>query len=752
MQKIKSIIKKVGAISTGAAFLGATLTGALAADLNEYPVPFVDLTAKRFDYLGVVGSDSAAVDNLGLADITAGLSAVKVPGTSTGGTVTVSGGASEDIPIGQNIAGSNQLDKDMDDGDVGNLFDGTISFQGSDYDVSELLEFGQVNNLTVQTSIAGPYTDDDYEDKVVLTGVADAVKYFYSFDESIQINKTTSSDALDIKFLGKTLKITKVDSASKFTANVGAEYYLGIGDAVSVEGKEVKLVDVGSGGNVIVTVGGVQDVISADSTKTINGMEIKNDDTFYTDTKAERSAWLVVGTDATESYTDGDPYVGEDEDDPQWIWEIGNLNTIGTTQLSNNVTNSGIVSTGSGAGPFIGIENDWAYRDGSDADALEVGDCVDLPNNYVSVCLDSLTVSDDSYMELLFELQENVDLTSDSKLPGFSSANTIHVTVDQSDGIKLLQAQLGNLTKDTSTNELWIANQSVFFKNKDNSNKKTHAGNVTPANIVGGTGQFAQLVYDDTKDTNVQLNMSGELSGSGADNLTTYALGIDTVGDSTTDLAAGQDSLSTFWTATVSGVSSLGATKSSEEAGEVRWTSTNLGTKDEDHRGKYGVVIQDPKSNGASDKVSFLVPADQVQANVVVKGLSGVGSSVSSSTGSALATYDLAPSGMLDTQVSTPSSYNLILVGGPAVNRLSAQFMGVSYPAYGAASGLSAGEAVLSLKDNGDKVALIVAGWEGTDTQRAAMVLKNYEAYKGKLMGAEVKVSGTTSSPTVVSA
>ena len=107
---------------------------------------------------------------------------------------------------------------------------------------------------------------------------------------------------------------------------------------------------------------------------------------------------------------------------------------------------------------------------------------------------------------------------------------------------------------------------------------------------------------------------------------------------------------------------------------------------------------------------------------------------------------------MLDTQVTTPASYNLILVGGPAVNRLSAQFLGVTYPAYGEASGLKTGEAVLSLKDNGDKVALIVAGWEGTDTQRAAAVLKNYEAYKGKLTGAEVKVSGTTASPTVVSA
>src|SRR3989344_9083117 len=347
MQKIKSIIKKVGAISTGAAFLGATLTGALAADLNEYPVPFVDLTAKRFDYLGVVGSDSAAVDNLGLADITAGLSAVKVPGTSSGGTISVVGGVSETVPLGSNIAEKNQLDKELTDADVSSLLDTTISFQGTDYDVSEVVELGvfNLNNVSVETGLSA--TDDDYKDGVVLEAVTDSIKYYYKFDESIQVNKTSSSDALDIKFLGKALKITKIDAANKFTANVGAEYYMQVGDSVSVEGKEVKLVDVGSGGNVIVTVGGVQDVVSADATKTINGLEIKNDDTFYTDTKAERSAWLVVGTDATESYTDGDPYVGEDEDDPAWIWDIGNLNTIGTTQIANNATNSAMISTGS---------------------------------------------------------------------------------------------------------------------------------------------------------------------------------------------------------------------------------------------------------------------------------------------------------------------------------------------------------------------------------------------------------------------
>src|SRR3989338_4580605 len=748
MQKIKSMIKKVGAISAGAAFLGATLTGALAADLNDYPTPFVDLTAKKFDYLGVVGVDSAAVDNLGLSDITAGLSAVKVPGTSSDGTVTVVGGDSEDVPIGSNIAAANQLDKDVDDSDVSNLLDGTISFQGTDYDVSEVVELGVgTANATIQTSIVGPYTDDDYEDRVVMVAASDAIKYYYAFDETIQINKTKSSDALSVKFLGKTLKITSIDSDSKFTANVGTENYVKNGETVTSGGKEVKLIDVGSGGNVIVSVDGVQDVIDASTTKTINGLEIKNDATFYTDTKAERSAWLILGTDATESYTDGDPYVGEDKDDPKWVWDIGNSNTKGTTIISNNATNSAMIATGSGS--FIGVENDWNYRDGSDADAVEVGECINLPNSYVSVCLDSLTVADDNYMKMVFELAESIDLTSDARVPGLATANTLHVTVAKDDGLKLLQSQLSNLTKDTFTSELWLANQSVFYKNKDNNNKKTFAGNVTPANFQTGAGQFAQVVFDDTKDTNVRLNLSGNnMSGSAI----AYALGIDTVGDSTTDLEANVDSVATFWTATVPTVTQLGATKSSEEAGEVRWQTTNLGTKDEDHRTKYGIVIKDPKSSGASDKVEFMIPGDQVQANVVVKGLSAVGSTTSTSTGNALATYDLAPSGMLDTQVTTPESYNLILVGGPAVNRLSAQFLGVTYPAYGEASGLSAGEAVLSLKDNGEKVALIVAGWEGTDTQRAAVVLKNYEAYSGKLTGAEVKVSGTTASPTIVSA
>ncbi len=764
MQKIKSIIKKIGAISIGAAMLGSTMTGALAASLADYPTPFVDLSVKKYDFLVVVGSgatgEGAAADTIGATSVISGLSAAKVPGTSSGGTVSVSGGVSEDIPIGTNIAATNQVDKTLDDSDLSNFMDGTISFQGSDYDVSENLQlsvFGS-RNTSVQTGIIGPYPDDDYKDGIVLVTSADAIKYYYTFDESIQVNKTKSSDPLEIKFLGKTLKVTSVDTSSKFTANVGAEYYLTIGDTITVNGKEVKLVDVGSGGNIIVTVGGVQDVVSADSTKTINGLEVKNDDTFYTDTKTERSAWLVVGADATESYLDGDAYVGEDEDDPEWVWDIGNLNTIGSTSLSNSLTAE---VNASNSGPFIGVELDWDYRDSGDAEALEVGDCVSLPNNYASVCMDSLTVSDDDYMKLTFELAESQSL-GESKLPGLpTTVDTINVKAGDSDGIKLLQSALSNLTKDKSTQEVWIyssnsSTNAVFYKDKDNSNKKTYAGNVSGT----GDGLFAQLVLGDTKDTNLQLNLSGS-PGSNAPVSTggqLVVLGIESIGDSTTDLISGTDHLYTYWMNASDGMQSLGVTKSSEEASETVWgytspgtSFTNIGTKDEDHRTRYGIIVKDPKSGGASDRVEFMIPGDQVQANVVVKG--GVGGlSGTVSTGQALSTFaGAAPDAVLDTEVTNTADHNLILVGGPAVNRLSAQFLGLTYPAYGAASGLSPGEAILSYKANGEKAALIVAGWEAADTRRASTVLKNFDAYKSQFTGTEVKVTGTSSSPTIVS-
>ena len=101
MQKLKGIVKKLGAISTGVAMLGASMTGALAADLNEYPAPFVNVGTKKFDYLLVLGSgasgEGAAKDTSGALDIAAGLASVPVGSAGGSTTVSVSGGQTEDI-------------------------------------------------------------------------------------------------------------------------------------------------------------------------------------------------------------------------------------------------------------------------------------------------------------------------------------------------------------------------------------------------------------------------------------------------------------------------------------------------------------------------------------------------------------------------------------------------------------------------------------------------------------------------------
>jgi hypothetical protein len=149
-----------------------------------------------------------------------------------------------------------------------------------------------------------------------------------------------------------------------------------------------------------------------------------------------------------------------------------------------------------------------------------------------------------------------------------------------------------------------------------------------------------------------------------------------------------------------------------------------------------GVKIDDPKSNSPGDKVVFYVPSDIDNYEVPVTLSATVTSTTEGSgTEAALMTPD---------QVTTKENYNLILFGGPCVNSLTASFLGITYPACGAAAtGFEVDKAMLDLRDNGDNVALIVAGWEADDTKRAATVLANKGTFAADLIGkSSVTVTG----------
>lgn len=86
---------------------------------------------------------------------------------------------------------------------------------------------------------------------------------------------------------------------------------------------------------------------------------------------------------------------------------------------------------------------------------------------------------------------------------------------------------------------------------------------------------------------------------------------------------------------------------------------------------------------------------------------------------------------VMDSDVTGMS--NMIVVGGPAVNKVAASLLGMSYPTYEAAAGVNAGEAVIRFYEASNSV--LVYGYDAADTTAAAAKLN-----EGGLSGSLVNV------------
>ena len=89
----------------------------------------------------------------------------------------------------------------------------------------------------------------------------------------------------------------------------------------------------------------------------------------------------------------------------------------------------------------------------------------------------------------------------------------------------------------------------------------------------------------------------------------------------------------------------------------------------------------------------------------------------------------------LDTEVSNVESKNIVAVGGPCANAVVAELMGNPSDC-GSALGIESGQALIKLFENGDYVALVVAGQDAMDTRLAAQILSNWDDYD--LSGSEM--------------
>lgn len=156
----------------------------------------------------------------------------------------------------------------------------------------------------------------------------------------------------------------------------------------------------------------------------------------------------------------------------------------------------------------------------------------------------------------------------------------------------------------------------------------------------------------------------------------------------------------------------------------------------------YGTRVDYDNENKRSAKALF--PEKELYANVFV---SPVGASV---LGGGMGGADkkiAVGTAKLASEVDSLSAQNSIIVGGPCANEKAAEFLGVT-SATCSEGAPEANTAVVKLKEYGDYVAMLVNGYDAIDTRRASRVLANYNDYD--LMGDEVVVSGTDFSNIVV--
>jgi len=206
----------------------------------------------------------------------------------------------------------------------------------------------------------------------------------------------------------------------------------------------------------------------------------------------------------------------------------------------------------------------------------------------------------------------------------------------------------------------------------------------------------------------------------------------------------------------------LGATASSAETADITVAyvagDVTVGDKSQDVLSNTPIYVVAPSSNAASDKAVYKIPSDTVKAKVAF-GKIGATTTTGGGTYYNFAGPIVSAVAKLDSSLTTTekAAKNLIVVGGPCVNSISAEVLGLTYPTCGADSTVPENAAMIKVVDDKFTTGLktvLIAGWSASDTRLASDVLQNYDqaTVSSKLVGkSSVTVSGTSVATATIS-
>jgi len=740
-------IKKIMATGLTAVMAGATLAaGALAASpLSSYPT-FLGNNG-QVDAFVVVGADAQPADIVGAGDVVAGLASLSYTMTSgSTATVVTEGGKTEDMDIGTRLNASTAFTSTIDDSDIPSFFDDQVSISiggvSDTYDAHEEIRLGTTDatSISLETGLTASSPDEDFKDGIFLQALTGSVKYKYVFDEALTagnyINDSTDNDPIILNFMGRELRITDA-STNSITVDTGERFVLKAGEsATTSDGKTVTMVQTTSSSSsdkAQVTVNGDSAVVNEDSVRNLGGTEIKVTDVIDSDGIEFDTATVIVGTAATggeasDTFSDGDEYVipcgtlwqtdGCDNDDPDWVWSLSGLTTSAPTL---DVTFNERIDSTDDNPPMVGDDENHV---------------LDLPGGFAWISLDKAATDDYQAYEITDRIKDLRDSTGANIVT--SGAHVIEFSGEGSDDSFTLTDPVSSTTKSTDNIYIQLTTGEaarLFWEDSNDGNKLRNFANIT----TNGTTTAPFSI--DFQSSNVPVNIESYMDIASASSLNITVTGevgssvkffvqetgtntgaIDYVGHSDSDTTQTNDVL--YGTRDISG-----------------WEENTL-TPD-------GLRIMNPDSNAPSDKYKIEVPSEYGSNDFqVFVTIGGSGTSSTSSSGGKQLVPITTSITKLDTEIGVAEkAKNLVLVGGPAVNRLTAEAMGLAYPAYGSASGITEGTAMISVIEDAfttGKAAVIVAGYEAENTRLATSVLQQAATKLAGVSASSVTVTGAS--------
>ncbi len=807
MNTTKKTVKILSAVGAGAIMLGATVMGAFAADLSDYPSMFV--SEGTFDGYFVVGEAASSTDNLAMTDIATNMFYTESDGTST---TTVEGDAwlaatsSNFLELGEAIP---SIETYIDDAALGALADGELSNSKGTAKYDQFLYFDENKNVV-------DFQEDDDDNVAHMLKINSSsviARYVMDFTTAMESDITAGvyDDLEDEKLnlLGKEYTIVTATNESagpklvlmggsvSNTLSEGDTATYTVGDSsfdvelVFVDADEAQfLVNGESTGKLndgetevlddgLTTIGvtdilyqdyagGVHEAsffIGGDKIELADGSSMKVNEETINDaavlfTKTEASGDISITELSINMTAEDDLYMmpgaklseAADLDEPEVLvtenWDIelsgvvvGNEESISLTFGESDGQADLAVELYDGAVSlplvFINNTNDLIEGEKAGERLVWVGESMFniTKNDYFFLSTSDPTDDTNDARSYLLQYKGSDATTDDSPkayIKNMATGETLESSVSSTTGA--FDLRLGGVTF-TFGNESGLADD--FDINLTSSSGSTGIDLI--ASNAGGTGDLndtrllsfrtADNHWVRVTDRNINTSTGGDSSAWSVEVIVDDA---DKV-DDTSDL--------NFVVLNVTLTNSSGELASSAGTGMVS-AVTDPEDSDISYRATFfGDMLTATAQTGSPTKYDLTLP--ESQAEVMLYVTSGATSSTTTTSGD-LSIVSVVDATRLDSEVADVSSQNMIVVGGPCVNTVAAELMGNPSDC---AEGYTPGVANVKLFENGDSVAMLVAGYSGADTRLAGRVLAHRW---DEMSGEEVAIEGSTYSDATI--